>query len=251
MLLKNKGLETVDVFRKIFVEKNIAELNRYFIGFLHGFKNTFFNIKILADKADDEITDQSVYSVRKISEIASDTIDSIARTINSLTDINVKPKRNNLCSCVDAALLEANLASHSITVEKKYDQYNETFAYFDFYLVKTAFMNIFKNAVEAIEIKEIEDGIIKVDISSQSRLIAVSITDNGTGIRRRDIRKIFNMFYTTKSRQKNWGAGLQYVANIVRNHLGIINVYSSYEKYTTFEVIMNKAHFKRGRFFMN
>ena len=124
---------------------------------------------------------------------------------------------------------------------KNYDPYDQTTAYFDFYLMKSVFANIFKNAIEAIQLKEIQQGLIAIDISAQSGLIAVSVTDNGIGVRRKDKKKLFKMFYTTKSRQKNWGAGLQYVANIVRNHLGIINVYSRYNEYTCFEIILNQA----------
>ena len=96
MLLANRGLETVDAFRKIFIEKNIMELNKYFIGFLHGFKNTFFNIKILAVRAEEELAPLANPSLQKIGSIATESMDNIGITINSLKSINIKPKKNNL-----------------------------------------------------------------------------------------------------------------------------------------------------------
>lgn len=240
MLQKNKGLETVDILKRVFVEKNIRQLNGYFRGFLHGFKNSIFNIKILAEKAEEEMAGQPADSVRKINMIATETIADIGRILDSLRDMNIKPKRNNLCDCIDEALSSVHM-NDNIAVEKKYDEYDRTFAYFDFYLFKTAFVNILQNAVEAIELKGEQNGRIVIDVSCESMLIAVSITDNGIGIKRGQKRKIFNMFYTTKARQKNWGAGLAYVATVVRKHLGIINVYSRYGKCTQFEIIVSKA----------
>jgi signal transduction histidine kinase len=76
-------------------------------------------------------------------------------------------------------------------------------------------------------------------VVSESRQVTIVFIDNGTGIKKSEIKQVFKPFYTTKSRQKNWGAGLSYVMNIVRAHLGLVNVYSRYGEYTRFEIILN------------
>ena len=59
-----------------------------------------------------------------------------------------------------------------------------------------------------------------------SEYIKISISDNGPGIAKADLNKIFDPFYTTKNRTKykSSGLGLCIVNDIVRDHSGFIEV---------------------------
>jgi len=113
-----------------------------------------------------------------------------------------------------------------------------------FHLSKTV-MNLVSNAAEAL----LEGGVIVV--STENRYIdqpvkgyedvvkgdyvVLMVSDTGIGISKKDIRKIFEPFYTKKKMGKSGtGLGMAVVWNTVKDHHGYIDVDSREGKGTTF-----------------
>jgi signal transduction histidine kinase len=94
-----------------------------------------------------------------------------------------------------------------------------------------AFMNIFMNSIQALENK----GQITVNIIPGRDNYTVVIEDNGPGIKREHMERIFNPFFTTKD--KGSGLGLSIVKKIVEGHNGSITIESP-ERHGT-RVIIN------------
>ncbi len=80
--------------------------------------------------------------------------------------------------------------------------------------------------------------------SAGDRLVKVTITDNGIGIKAEDRDKIFDPFFTTKDPDKGTGLGLSISLRIVESFGGEMKVKSGEEKGTTFEIYFPVA--KRG-----
>lgn len=99
-----------------------------------------------------------------------------------------------------------------------------------------AFLNLARNAVEAMPnggrlwIRAFKDA----STVPGARWIEVKVSDNGPGIPRDEIDKIFDAFYTTKP--GGTGLGLAVVARVVEEHGGSVEVWSSPEVGTTFTV---------------
>ncbi len=93
-----------------------------------------------------------------------------------------------------------------------------------------AFLNILTNASEAIG----KEGrvVIKTWTDGSEELLHVEITDDGGGVPKEKLSKIFIPFYTTK--ESGSGLGLAFVHRIVRDHGGDISVTSKMGKGTTF-----------------
>lgn len=97
--------------------------------------------------------------------------------------------------------------------------------------------NLLKNALDAIN----EQGRIDVVIDEQPAQIVIDVTDNGKGISKANMRKVFNPGFTTKKR--GWGLGLTLTKRIIEQyHKGQIYVkWSEAGKGTTFRIVLNKG----------
>jgi signal transduction histidine kinase/CheY-like chemotaxis protein len=73
---------------------------------------------------------------------------------------------------------------------------------------------------------------------STGEYVAISVTDEGTGIRPENLSKVFDPFFTTKQKGRGTGLGLASTYAIIRNHGGAITVDSLEEKGTTFIIYL-------------
>lgn len=98
-------------------------------------------------------------------------------------------------------------------------------------------VNILKNAAEALETAETTSPALHIESSATARMVTVSITDNGPGIPENLRDKIFQPSFTTKKEGLSFGLGLglSIVQKIVETYRGGISVESRPGR-TTFTV---------------
>ncbi|MBI4844347.1 MAG: HAMP domain-containing protein [Nitrospirae bacterium] len=101
--------------------------------------------------------------------------------------------------------------------------------------LQQVFLNIIKNAIDAME-----DGVIEITTGMKSResrdIIMVSIRDTGHGIPEEIQKNIFEPFFTTKQKGKGTGLGLSITYGLVKRLGGNISVKSRVNEGTTFFV---------------
>ncbi|MDF1611307.1 MAG: hybrid sensor histidine kinase/response regulator [Stygiobacter sp.] len=93
-------------------------------------------------------------------------------------------------------------------------------------------MNLVSNSYEAIQQK----GEIILSTSNLGSEILIEIKDNGIGIEKDNIPKIFEDNFSTKHKSTNLGVGLSIVKNIVDKYNGRILVDSKKNEGTTFRI---------------
>jgi PAS domain S-box-containing protein len=89
--------------------------------------------------------------------------------------------------------------------------------------------NIIKNAAEAFETYDPKN-YIKIDAEEKDGFIIVNLENNGPMIPQEIRDKIFQKFYTTKSKKNGTGLGLSIIRKIVDEHNGKISIHSDEEK---------------------
>jgi signal transduction histidine kinase len=88
--------------------------------------------------------------------------------------------------------------------------------------IEQVIINLLLNSVHAID----EKGIISITtkMDTERNLAVIEIQDNGYGIPKGKLKRIFEPFYTTKS--EGTGLGLAVSYGIIKNHQGDIEVLS-------------------------
>jgi signal transduction histidine kinase len=108
----------------------------------------------------------------------------------------------------------------------------------DRHQLQQVFLNILKNAIEAMP-----DGgrlMVSAHVAERKggRCLEVGIADTGSGIPAENLSRIFEPFFTTKDTGRGTGLGLSVSYGIVRAHGGLIDVESEVGKGTRVTVVL-------------
>ncbi|MEO0118368.1 MAG: HAMP domain-containing sensor histidine kinase, partial [candidate division WOR-3 bacterium] len=101
--------------------------------------------------------------------------------------------------------------------------------------LRYVFKNIIKNSVESIK----ENGLIKIINEEKDSKVRIIFSDNGCGIKKKDLKKIFEPFYTTK--EKGMGFGLGLVKYLLELNNGEIEIFSQEGKGTDVVITLLKG----------
>ena len=87
-----------------------------------------------------------------------------------------------------------------------------------------------------------EQSKIEIHTRNKNNLVYITISDNGVGISKEQLTKVFDQFYRVPTGNihdvKGFGLGLSYVQDIVKRMNGTIKVKSELNKGTEFEIIL-------------
>lgn len=128
-------------------------------------------------------------------------------------------------------LLGPELKKNKIGIEKSYSA-EVPRIYLDHIQMRQAFINVIKNAIEAMP----RNGRLGIQTILDNNIIKISFADNGVGIPGDELDKIFEPYYTTK--RAGSGLGLVVVHRIVHDHGGTIEIKSKLGKGTTVTIYL-------------
>ena len=109
-------------------------------------------------------------------------------------------------------------------------------------MICKAVTNLLDNAVYAVAKKLQKDPSFVPEISLAVTVTdahySLKIRDNGTGIEAKNLGKIYDPFFTTKTTGEAAGVGLYLCREIIQNHGGDISVASVQDEYTEFTITL-------------
>jgi signal transduction histidine kinase len=197
---------------------------------------------ILRNNLSNEIAD-ALSIIKKQTRRISDYTKSI---LNYSQSIPYHPEQINLEDLINECvfLLDHRFRAKKITVIKKIESKNVK-AFADRRQMEQVLINLLNNSVAAIEtggkitvsLKKISSDYKKEDGISEDS-INISVEDNGNGIPENHLQKIFNPFFSTKSKSEGTGLGLAITKAIIARHKGKIEVGSSVSVGTIFNIYL-------------
>ena len=101
--------------------------------------------------------------------------------------------------------------------------------------LQQVFLNLFNNAMDAImERRGVKGGMLAIETDDMlNGFVEIRVKDNGCGISRENLKKVFTPFYTTKPVGKGTGLGLSVCFGIVGSMGGSMDIASEQGKGTT------------------
>ena len=137
----------------------------------------------------------------------------------------------NLAISDTLAVLEPQFKLSGIGIERHLSQ-DELPVFGNASQLQHVFMNILLNAREAVG----ENGHVLVTTKKVMADIHIEIKDDGSGLSRENLPKVFDPFFTTRKPGAGTGLGLSVVYSIVREHKGVVDISSEENKGTTVTV---------------
>ncbi len=180
-------------------------------------KNSASFIKIRLGQSQDQkitkhlsIVDEEIYK--------SDSI--ITNTLGFVRTKKIDKQPINLNSLIET-IVEEEIIPATIKIDKNLGQ-NIPSLNVNTELLKSAFRNIFKNAIQSI----VDEGSVSIttQFDAPSKTVVVSFKDTGCGISEENQKKVFDVLFSTKD--GGTGLGLAACENIIHSHQGEIDLES-------------------------
>jgi signal transduction histidine kinase len=172
--------------------------------------------------------------------------DYTRRLLNYSQSMPFYPEPTDLETLINECvfLLNHRFRAKNLSVTKNIEL-RQTKVFVDRRQMEQVLINLLNNSVDAVELrgeiiislKKIGDGSFSTEDQKKEKIL-ISIEDNGTGIPQDHLEKIFNPFFSTKSKINGTGLGLTITKAIIARHKGKIEVVSNPGEGTIFNIFL-------------
>lgn len=234
-----------------FRQKKLAEMKNDFINNMtHEFKTPISSISLAAQMLSDPTIGKSEENVKRFTAVISDETKRLRFQVEKVLQMSLFDKKGGVFNPRETHLnriLEDVANTFRLKVESSggsiatFFNARHDLVYGDEMHLTNVIFNLLDNAVKYKH----PDRNLRIHLTTQDRShgrIAVIVEDNGIGIKRDDLKKIFEQFYRahTGNRHdvKGFGLGLAYVKKVVDFHHGTIHAESAGSNGTRFIVTL-------------
>ena len=234
----------------IFRQKKLTEIKNDFINNMtHEFKTPISTISLAAQMLQDPAVGKSPAMFKHISGVINDETKRLRFQVEKVLQMSMferqkavlKRKELNandlITSVVKTFTIKVEKNNGSITSDLKSEC---PWIFVD----EMHFTNVIFNLLDnAVKYKKPEGELnLHVRTWDESGKLYISIEDNGIGIKKENLKKIFDKFYRVHTGNlhdvKGFGLGLAYVKKIIQDHKGIIRAESELNVGTKFIIVL-------------
>jgi len=231
-------------------QKALSDTKNDFINNMtHEFKTPLATVSLAVEALQDpELSSQDKFRARYLGIIKDENKRLVSQVENVLQaaaldrkDFNLKIELLNL-----ADILESTVGHFGLQVEKKggqiifFNELNQPMIEGDLFHLTHIFNNLLDNANKYSP----ETPTISIEARDDSDQVFITIKDEGTGLNKDALRKIFDKFYRVPTGNvhdvKGFGLGLSYVKAMLEAHKGGIRVSSELGKGSSFTINLPK-----------
>ncbi len=195
------------------------------------------NAEIIERNLKNNMSDKDIEKIKNSTTIIIKNANSISNLIKSFSEFSFAIKISDKKESINEVILEMldsfkNIPNIKFKVSLTKHDYSLNM---DRDKLIMSFRNLIKNSIEAMENNNIESIIYLSsyhEIIDYKEFFTVSITDTGIGIENNNIKRIFEPYFTSKS--KGTGIGLATTEKIIMEHKGYISVESIIGEGSTF-----------------
>ena len=134
-------------------------------------------------------------------------------------------------------ILDDNLKLHDIEIKKEFAEMGPVL--YDEGQIAQVLMNMIRNGRDALKDKEDEKQIV-IRLKDVGNRALIEIEDNGSGIPKRILSRLFEPFTTSKKKGEGTGLGLSICHGIILNHGGEIKVKTEEGVGTVWQIYLPK-----------
>jgi len=229
--------------KEIAQSQRLASLGSLAAGVAHEIRNPLSSIKGFATYFKERYRDNPDDS--QTADIMVQEVDRLNRVIGQLLDyarpMTMNRRETAIQTVIQHALrmIESQAREKGVVIQTEL-QADVAALLIDPDRIKQVFLNLYLNAIGAME----GGGILSVALLSMTdRRIRIEVRDTGVGIDPKDLDRIFDPYFTTKS--SGTGLGLAIVQKIIEAHRGEIQVASTPGLGTTVSVILPEGDLGR------
>jgi len=198
---------------------------------------TFETSKELKEIKEDEEFIDTLYFLRNnnyITNIASEKITRIIQSLKSFAGLDeAKFQDVDIHDGLDSTLtLLHHEMKNRIEIVKEYGEIPKIHCFPN--QINQVFINVLSNASHAIK----EKGTIIINTQKENDEVIIRISDDGKGIEKENLEKIFDPRFTTKEAGVGTGLGLSISKKIIEAHNGRMKVRSEVGKGTEFSIVL-------------
>jgi len=163
------------------------------------------------DCLSDEVFYNTCEMINKNAQYLSTTIEDFSRFIKGDRNQRVFNLSQNIQSCLE--LIDSTIKNNDISIILDLEDDIKINGYAN-ELIQCV-MNIFNNAKDALVESEIEHKCIFIQTTKINDHAVIKIRDNGTGIPKDVLPKIFEPYFTTKHKKRGTGLGLSMTYTLI------------------------------------
>ncbi len=230
-------IRNLEKIRKDFVA-NVSHELRTPLTAIKGFVETLFDIEDENNKEDRKrFLKIIIKHVNRLDSILEDLL-ALAKIENRDNKKDIFLEEKNLKNLIDTVrqIVQAKAAAKKITIELFVD--DQIIIKIDKHLIEQALINLIDNAIKYSK----KETSIQIATCIKDNELLISVIDNGTGIPKKHLSRIFERFYRVdKARSRELGGtglGLSIVKHIATAHKGRVSVQSMPGKGSTFTIYL-------------